>query len=203
MRHLLTLSLLACSLIAGAQNGGTGYQVGDIAKDFKLKGIDNKTVSLASFSGAKGYIVIFGCNTCPVSKGYENRMAELHSKYAAKGYPLIVINPNDPQAQPGESFADMQEHARSAKFGFPYLEDPGQTVTKEYGALRTPHVFVLQKTGKGNVVSYIGAIDDDPDKANSSRTSYVEKAVDALLGGRQPETTFTKAVGCGVKWKKS
>jgi peroxiredoxin len=203
MRHLLTLALLACSLLAGAQNGGTGYQVGDIASDFKLKGIDNKTISLASYPNAKGYIVIFGCNTCPVSKGYEDRMLGLHKQYTNKGYPLIVINPNDPQAQPGESFEDMQAHAKQNKFSFPYLEDPGQTVTKQFGAQRTPHVFVLQKTPKGNVVSYIGAIDDDPDKANASRTSYVEKAVDALIDGRKPDVTFTKAVGCGVKWKKS
>jgi peroxiredoxin len=201
MRSLLTLSLLMLCICVRAQQ--TGYQVGNVVTDFKLKNIDNKTVSLASFPEAKGYIVIFGCNTCPVSRGYENRMVALQQKFATKGYPVIMINPNDPEAQPGEGFEDMQQHAKKSSLNFPYLEDPGQVVTRRFGALRTPHVFVLHKTSKGNVVAYIGAIDNDPDNDNNSKINYVQNAVSALLTGQQPEVTFTKAVGCGVKSKRA
>lgn len=201
MRSLLTLSLLLLGLFVRAQE--TGYQVGDVVTDFNLKNIDNKNISLSSFPNAKGYIVIFGCNTCPVSRGYENRMVKLQEQFAAKGYPLIMINPNDPEVQPGEAFEDMQQHAKKSSLNFPYLEDPGQVVTRRFGALRTPHVFVIQKNSKGNVVAYIGAIDNDPDNDNSSRINYVQNAVNALMTGKQPEPSFTKAVGCGVKSKKS
>lgn len=201
MKSLLTVLLLFPGLMAQAQL--TGYQVGDAVKDFKLKGVDDKQVSLASYPAAKGYIIIFGCNTCPVSKAYEPRMIALHEQYASRGYPVIAINPNDPEAQPGEEFAQMQQHAKAAGFTFPYLEDPGQEVTRAFGAQRTPHVFVLQKTGKGNVVQYIGAIDNNSDGNAANRINYVEDAVNALLDGKKPPLTFTKAVGCGVKWKKS
>ncbi|KAA2238716.1 thioredoxin family protein [Chitinophaga agrisoli] len=201
MKRLLMLSLLALALMALAQE--TGYQVGQVVTDFTLKNTDQQTVSLAGYPQAKGYIVIFGCNTCPVSRGYENRMVALQDKFAARGYPVIMINPNDPEAQPGESFEDMQQHAQKSKLNFPYLEDPGQVITRRFGALRTPHVFVLQKTPKGNVVAYIGAIDNDPDNGNNSKINYVQNAVTALLAGQQPEVTFTKAVGCGVKSRRS
>lgn len=200
MRSLLTLTLLMLGLFVRAQV--TGYQVGDVVTDFNLKNIDNKNISLSSFPNAKGYIVIFGCNTCPVSRGYENRMVQLHDQFAAKGYPVIMINPNDPEVQPGETFEDMQQHAKKSSLGFPYLEDPGQVVTRRFGALRTPHVFVLQKNSKGIVVAYIGAIDNDPDNDNNSRINYVQNAINALMTGKQPEPSFTKAVGCGVKSKK-
>lgn len=201
MRSLLTLSLLVLGLFVRAQENG--YQVGDVVTDFNLKNIDNNSISLSSYPDAKGYIVIFGCNTCPVSRGYENRMVELQQKFGSKGYPLIMINPNDPEAQSGETFEDMQQHAKKSNLTFPYLEDPGQVVTRRFGALRTPHVFVLQKSNKGNVVAYIGAIDNDPDNDNSSRINYVQNAVNALMTGKKPEPSFTKAVGCGVKSRKS
>jgi len=62
-------------------------------------------------------------------------------------------------------------------------------------------VFVLHKTPKGIVVAYIGAIDNDPDNGNAQKINYVQNAVNSLLAGQQPEVTFTKAVGCGVKSK--
>ncbi|SEL67636.1 AhpC/TSA family protein [Chitinophaga rupis] len=199
MRNLLLLVLLLPGLCSRAQE--KGYAVGAVVTDFKLKNVDNNTVSLASYPNARGYIVIFGCNSCPVSRGYENRMVALQEKFSGKGFPVIMINPNDPEVASSESFADMQQHARKSSLNFPYLEDPGQVVTRRFGALRTPHVFVLQKTPKGIVVAYIGAIDNDPDNGNAQKINYVQNAVNSLLAGQQPEVTFTKAVGCGVKSK--
>lgn len=199
MRNLLLLVLLLPCLCSQAQE--KGYSVGAVVTDFKLKNVDNRNVSLASYPDAKGYIVIFGCNSCPVSRGYENRMVALQEKFSGKGFPVIMINPNDPEVANGEGFADMQQHARKSSLNFPYLEDPGQVVTRRFGALRTPHVFVLQKTPKGVVVAYIGAIDNDPDNGNAQKINYVQNAVNSLLAGQQPEVTFTKAVGCGVKSK--
>jgi peroxiredoxin len=66
-----------------------GFEVGDTAIDFKLKNVDGKTVSLADFKDAKGYIVIFDCNTCPYSKAYNQRIIDLNTKYAAKGIPVV------------------------------------------------------------------------------------------------------------------
>jgi len=197
----LILACLSMFLIC-AVNAQTGYQVGDLASDFNLKNVDGKNVSLASYKNAKGYIVVFTCNTCPVSKAYESRVEALNKMYAAKGYPVIAVNTNDPVASPGDTYAKMQERAKEKSFSFAYLEDPDHVFTKKYGAQRTPHVFVLQKTAKGNEVAYIGAIDNDQQEANPQRDNYVQNAVNQLLKGEKPSVASTKAIGCTIKWKK-
>lgn len=180
----------------------SGYKVGDVATDFKLKNVDNKMVSLADYKAAKGFIVIFTCNTCPYAKAYEDRINELNKKYASKGYPVVAINPNDPKIQPGDSFEEMQKRSREKGFTYPYLFDDGQAVYPEYGATKTPHVFVLNKEKGKNIVRYIGAIDDNHSNPKDVSKKYVELAVDALLANKPIAQNSTIAIGCGIKAKK-
>ena len=176
-----------------------GYKVGDVATGFKLKNVDNKMVSLSDFNDAKGFIVIFTCNHCPYAKAYENRIIGLNHKYASKGYPVIAINPNDPKVEPQDSFEGMQQRAKEKGFTFPYLFDEGQKVYPQYGATRTPHVFVIQKENGKNIVRYIGAIDDNYADASDVSHKYVEEAVDALLSNKPVAQTSTVAIGCSIK----
>jgi peroxiredoxin len=202
MKKLIVLLLIAVSGMAFKLAEG-GYKVGDTATDFKLKNVNGKTLSLADYKSAKGYIVVFTCNHCPYAKAYESRIMDLDKKYAAKGYPVIAISPNDPVAEPADSFEKMQELAAKKGYTFPYLIDETQDITRAYGAKATPHVYVLQKTATGNIVKYIGAIDDDTENTKADKVKYVEGAVNALLSGKQPQVTATKAIGCSIKWKKS
>ena len=176
-----------------------GYKVGDIATDFSLKNIDNKNVSLKDFKDAKGYIVVFTCNHCPYAQAYEDRIVALDKKYKKAGYPVIAINPNNPAKQKDDSFDKMQQRAREKGFTFPYLLDEGQKIYPQYGATKTPHVYVLEKTSKGNVVRYIGAIDDNYEDATAAKQKYVENAVNALLSGKEVKVKETKAIGCSIK----
>lgn len=196
--------LFAClfMLVGIATKAQNGYQIGDVAADFNLKNVDGKNVSLASYTNAKGYIIVFTCNTCPVAKAYQDRVEVLNKMYAPKGFPVLAINTNDPVASPGDSYALMQARAKEKNFSYAYLEDPNHVFTKKYGAAKTPHVFVLQKTNKGNEVVYMGAIDNDQEEMNSQRTNYVQNAVNAMLKGMKPEIASTKAIGCSIKWKK-
>ena len=179
----------------------TGYNIGDKAIDFKLKNVDGKMVSLADYKDAKGFIVIFTCNHCPFAKAYEDRIIALNTKYVGKGYPVIAINPTDASQIEADSYANMQQRAKDKKFNFPYLVDETENVAKTYGATRTPHAFVLQKSGTDYIVKYIGAIDDNADDASAVKVKYVENAVDNLLAGKPVSPTTTKAIGCGIKWK--
>ena len=177
----------------------TGYKIGDVATDFSLKNVDGKKVSLKDMKNSKGYIVVFTCNHCPYAVAYEDRIVSLDKKYSKKGYPVVAINPNNPAKQPADSFEKMQERAREKKFSFPYLLDEGQKIFPQYGATKTPHVYVLEKTAKGNVVRYIGAIDDNYEDAAAVKNKYVENAVDALLSGKEVPVKETKAIGCSIK----
>jgi peroxiredoxin len=202
MKKVTLITLLAFALSAFQTPAPTGYQPGDVATDFSLKNVDGKMVSLANYKSAKGFIVVFTCNHCPFAKAYENRIIDLHKKYAAKGYPVIAINPNDPAREPEDSYENMQKRAKEMKYGFPYLIDETQGTAKAYGATRTPHVYVLKKGGKGLTVQYIGAIDDNYEDPSQVKTKYVEQAVDALLSNKPVNPATTKAIGCGIKWRK-
>lgn len=176
-----------------------GYKIGDVAEDFSLKNIDGKMVSMADYKDAKGFVIVFTCNHCPYAVKYEDRVIELHEKFAADGYPLIAINPNDPEVQPGDSFDKMIVRAEEKGFKFPYLFDDGQKVYPKFGATKTPHIFLLDKD---RVVQYIGAIDNNPNDASAVTEKYVESAIAALNKGEKPNPDMTKAIGCSVKCKK-
>ncbi|HJV79105.1 MAG TPA: thioredoxin family protein [Paludibacter sp.] len=181
----------------------TGYKIGDVATDFKLKNVDHKMVSLSDYADAKGFIVVFTCNHCPYAKAYENRIIALDQKYASKGYPVIAINPNDPKVEPIDSYEGMQKKAKEKGFTFPYLFDEGQTIYPQYGATKTPHVFVLNRENGKNIVRYIGAIDDNYADANDVSHKYVEAAVDALLANEPIAQATTVAIGCSIKAQKN
>lgn len=176
---------------------------GDKAPEFELKNIDGKMVSLDDFPDAKGVILVFTANTCPYAIAYEDRLVALDKKFASKGYPVLAINPNPPALSKGDSYEKMQEKAKNEGFTFPYLFDEGQTVTNQYGARVTPHIFLLQKENDGYRIVYTGAIDNDTQDQNPKKTKYVEDVIASLQAGTPPAVTSTKAIGCTVKRAKS
>ncbi len=180
----------------------SGYKVGDIAEDFRLKNVDGSYVSMSDYEDAKGFIIIFSCNHCPYVVAYEDRMIDLNNRMTKLGYPVIAINPNDPEVQPADSPEAMKVRAREKGFTFPYLFDEGQKVYPKFGATRTPHVYLLNHTNEGLRVEYIGAIDDNYQDATAVQTRYVEDAVKALLSGNEPPVTYTRAIGCTIKTKR-
>ncbi|KRD08969.1 redoxin [Flavobacterium sp. Root901] len=200
MKKIILLLVLAFSAFFAQAQTAT-LKAGDTAPDFKLKNVDNKEVSFASFPNAKGYIIVFTCNTCPYAVGYEQRIIDLDKKYRPQGYPVIAINPNDPEASTADTFNKMQDLAKEKKYPFPYLFDAGQKITDEYGAKRTPHVFIVSKSAKGNVVEYVGAIDNDPEGTKADKAKYAEDVIASLQRGQKPAVTQTKEIGCTVKRK--
>jgi peroxiredoxin len=189
-------------VLAAATTFGQGYKIGDKAMDFSLKNVDGKMVSMSNYSDAKGFVVIFSCNHCPYVIAYEDRIIDLHKKYAPKGYPVIAINPNNPEVQPQDSYEKMIERANEKNFPFAYLFDQGQKVYPIYGATKTPHVYLLNKKGNDLIVEYIGTIDNNYRDASQVTETYLADAIDALLAGEKPSITETKAIGCTIKVKK-
>ncbi len=195
------MMILGLFVLASFGIQAQGYQIGDQAKDFKLKNVNGKQVSLADYKDAKGFIVIFTCNHCPYSVAYEDRIIETDQKYKAKGYPVIAINPNDPELYPVDSYDNMIIRAKEKSFTFPYLFDETQEIYKRFGATKTPHVFILSNKAGKYTVEYKGAIDNNYKDASQASSHYIDDAVEALLQGKKPELTETKAIGCGIKTK--
>lgn len=197
---LLFIGVLA---ITGIAHTATPYKAGDQITDFNLKNVNGEMVSLIQFNDVKGFIIVFMCNTCPVVKKYDQRIIELNKEFSHKGYPVIAINSNDQSVSPGDSFTDMQKTAKNKGFTFPYLYDESQEIAKRFGATNTPHVYILSKKEDQLEVEYVGSIDNNADDAVNADKKYAAEAVNALLKSGQVGVKSTKAVGCGIKWKKS
>ena len=203
IRKMLPVAMISAIAVAltAFTTVNTGYKVGDKVGDFDLKNVDKKMVSLSGLQNNKGAIVIFTCNHCPFSIAYEDRIIELHKKYESLGYPVIAINPNDEKKVPEDSYKNMIKRAKEKKFPFVYLHDATQETARTYGAVRTPHVYILSKNSGSYKVEYIGAIDNNSQEPEAVTERYVEKAIDELLKGQKVTTTDTKAIGCTIKWK--
>ena len=199
----IILTLLVVIIITTAftlKTAENGYKIGDTIENFSLKNIDDKMVSLSDYKEAKGFIIVFTCNTCPYSIANEERINALDKKYKSEGFPVIAINPNDPSVVIEDSFEMMKVRAEVKEFTFPYLLDEGQKVYPKFGATKTPHVYIVSK--KELKVEYIGAIDNSSRNPDAVTEKYVENAVDALLANKKVTKTETRAIGCSIKVKR-
>jgi peroxiredoxin len=180
--------------------------LGASAPEFNLPGIDGRNWTLKDFADAKILIVTFTCNHCPTAQYYENRIKQIVTDYKSKGVALVAIMPNDPLSvrldelgwtDLSDTFAEMKIRAKDRQFNFPYLYD-GETeaVSRAYGPVSTPHVFVFDAERK---LRYVGAIDNS-ERIQHVTKNYLRDALDALLAGKEPPVTQTKAVGCSIKW---
>lgn len=198
------LFLLFSFVLASAALFAEGpYKAGDSVSDFSLKNVNGQDVSLSSIEGAKGYIVIFSSNVCPMVKKYEDRIIALHKDFEPKGFHVVAINSNDKYAAPGDSYEDMKKLSKEKDYKFEYLYDETQEVAKRFGATNTPHVYLLSNQMGNLKVEYIGAIDNNPDNPKAADKKYVADAIGKLLKGEEPSVRSTRAIGCSIKWRKS
>lgn len=201
---LFSISALIFTLVvfSGFRNTSeeiSGYTIGDEITNFNLKNVDNTMVSLDDYPDALGYIIIFTCNTCPYSVANEDRIIALDKEFKGKGFPVIAINPNNPNVKPGDSFEKMQQRSKDKGFTFPYLLDEGQKIYPLFGATKTPHVYLVQKERGKNIVKYIGAIDDNVRDGSNVKEHFLANALNELLDGKEVTLKETKAIGCSIK----
>lgn len=181
-------------------------EIGDKAPDFALPAVEGRQYRLADFSRADVLVIVFTCNHCPTAQAYEERLKKLAVDYRGKGVALVAISPNDPKAvrldelgysDMGDSFEDMKIRAKDMGYNFPYLYDGDeQKVSRSYGPMRTPHVFVFDKQ---RTLRYEGRI-DDAEKPQLVKSRDARNAIDALLKGRKVPVEKTGTIGCSIKW---
>jgi peroxiredoxin len=159
-----------------------------------LAGTDGKQHSLKDLKESKAVAVVFTCNTCPVAKAYEARLAKLTDDYRDKGVTIVAINVNK---DPRNDLDAMKQNAEKNGFPFAYLFDPSQQIARDYGATCTPHVFLLDGERK---IAYMGAIDDNMN-ADAVKQHHLQDAIDAVLAGKAPAVAKTKQVGCGIAYE--
>jgi peroxiredoxin len=177
-------------------------EVGKAAPDFALKGLDGKEVKLSSFKGKTVVLEWFNPGCPYVKKSHSvGSLVDTAGRHTKSGVVWLAIN----SGATGKQGADPKENTAAVKdwkMTHPVLLDAAGTVGKTYGATNTPHMFVIDKTGK---LVYAGAIDNSPDAEKKSApdgklVNYVDAAFEDLAAGRPVKTTETKAYGCSVKY---
>ena len=206
MKRLVVLAAVVMGLarLASAANPKP-LEIGAVAPGFDLPGVDGRNYKLADFKDAKVLVVLFTCNHCPTAQAYEERVKRLHADYKDKGVALVAISPNDPVAvrldelgytDLSDSLEEMKIRAKQRGFAFPYLYDgETQAVSRAYGALATPHVFIFDQDRK---LRYQGRIDDQEVKEVKSHDA--RNAIEALLAGKEVPVAKTNVFGCSTKW---
>lgn len=169
------------------------------AMDFRLKGTDGKTHTLADCRGEKGLLVMFICNHCPYVKMVIDRLAADCRELQKAGVGCVAIMPNDVGNYPEDSFDNMKLFAKSHAFTFPYLIDETQAVARAYGAICTPDLFGFDASG---MLQYRGRVDSaGPKEAKpDTRRELLEAMMAVAKSGSAPAQQFP-SMGCSIKWK--
>ncbi|MCL5279855.1 MAG: redoxin domain-containing protein [Planctomycetes bacterium] len=202
----VAVSLFIAAVVTAAPEVKT-LEIGAKAPDFRLPGVDGKMHRLAEFDKAKVLVIVFTCNHCPTAQAYEERIKKLAADYKDKGVALVAISPNDPKAvrldelgytDMSDSLDEMKVRAKDKGYNFPYLYDGDkQEVSKAYGPVSTPHVFVFDSERK---LRYVGRVDDNEKQPDKVTAPDVRNAIEALLAGKPVPVEKTKTVGCSIKW---
>lgn len=185
--------------------------IGKQAPDFKLKGVDDKDYTLDSFADYDYVVMAFTSNHCPDAIGAWERLNDFAAEYKSKGVAVVAISSNDPLALRleeyrysiyGDSFEEMKMESDERQLVFPYLYDGDtQVAAKAYGAMATPHMFILNKERK---LVYQGHFDSGrrnqtADLSEIEHNTVRDNINTLLAGGKLAEPT-TRVHGCSTKW---
>jgi len=173
-------------------------QIGQPAPDFRLTATDGKVYSLADFKDAPVLVIFFTCNHCPYVIGSDEITRRTATKFAAQGVRFVGINANSPHTYPEDDFPHMVARMQEQRFPWLYLHDATQTIARTYGALRTPHFYIFDRTRK---LVYTGRGVDSPRDASRIKVNDLERALEELVANRPVSVPVTNPIGCNVKWE--
>ena len=166
--------------------------------DLKLKDISGKEVSLKDAKKKNGLLVMFSCNTCPWVIKNQSRTIEV-AKYAmSKDVGVILLNSNEGQRDDADSYSEMKEYATAQGYNWYYAVDANNVLADEFGANRTPEVFLFNADCKH---VYHGAIDDNPGDASEVKRKHLQIAIDEMMAGKDVTQKESRSMGCQIKRK--
>ncbi len=202
-RRSVVATLLVATTIFICGNASAGefnptHNIGDqVAGWSKLPGTDGREHSMEDLKDREVLVVVFSCNSCPYAVDYEDRVNALSKKFIESkiNATVVAINSNKVSADLPPA---MKKRAEEKQFSFAYLFDESQEVCKQFGAVRTPEFFVLNRERR---IVYMGALDDNTNPELVTK-KYVEDAVAAALRGEKIATAETAPVGCLIRFDR-
>ncbi len=166
-------------------------KIGEPVPEFILKDTQGNPVKRTDFRGSILMIVFWSAN-CPFSKRYDPRINKIVKDYQSKGVVVIGIDSNS-----GDTLSEIKDAIKERSLEYSILVDPGNLIADQYGAITTPHVFIIDRSG---LLVYEGAVDDQgwSDK-NPITANYARAALDAAITNEILVTPVTKPFGCTIK----
>ncbi len=151
-----------------------------------LSGADlvaQKQLSVKVSSGLTA--VVFMSSSCPCSAAHEASLKDLSARFKTVRFVGVHSNADEPKADAATHFAG---------FAFPVIQDEKTQLADAFGALKTPHVFLL----KDGQVIYQGGVDNSQHPADASEF-FLKDALEAVAAGKQPAVTRARALGCVIR----
>ncbi|MGC8641291.1 MAG: thioredoxin family protein [Isosphaeraceae bacterium] len=197
---LLSLAVVALCVPVFADHFNKKVKVGDPAPTFSgipayAPGGEQTSLSLSDIKEDVVVLVFLG-NHCPYVVAADDRIIDFVADYKDKSVKLVAVSVNDIDE---DRLPAIKDHMKEKKINYVYGYDETQKIGRDYGASATPTFFVLDKDRK---IRYIGAQDDGPLDETKVTKHYLRDAVDALLAGKTPPVEETRAIGCGVAYKR-
>lgn len=183
-----------------AATPSTMLGLGTTAPSFSLpEVVSKKNISLDSFRGKKGLLVMFICHHCPFVKHVKDELARLGRDYGSRDLGIVAISANDPAVSADDSPEGLARMAAEWGLSYPVCYDERQEVAKSYAAACTPDFFVFDAARR---LVYRGQLDDSrPSNGKPVTGADLRSAIDAMLAGREVSSRQLPSLGCNIKWR--
>ncbi len=148
--------------------------------------VDVKKAKLAT-------VLVFLSAQCPCSASHEPALSELHKKFSSSGFEFFAIHSNVT-----ESAELTEQHFKKVQLPFKVLKDSDQKLADILGALKTPHVFVIDPKGQ---ILYQGGVDESRVQALAQK-HYLQEALQAIVDKKEISNKSTRTLGCVIARNK-
>lgn len=135
-------------------------------------------------------VLVFLSARCPCSASHESSLKELFERFSGQGFQFIGIHSNQ-----NEPLSEAKLYFEKALLPFPVLDDPGARLANEFGAIKTPHVYIINQLGK---TIFQGGVDDSH-KAMQPEHRFLERAILQILANQKPDPSEVRTLGCLIK----
>ncbi len=173
--------------------------LGTAAPAFTLEDVvSGKPISLDTFKGKKGLLMMFICQHCPFVKHVEDELGRIGQDYVPQGVGVLAISSNSIETHPQDDPDNMRQQVSRANFNFPYAFDATQEVAKSYTAACTPDFFLFDSDFK---LAYRGQLDASrPGNDLPVNGADLRAALDKIVAGEPIDAEQKPSIGCNIKW---
>lgn len=180
------LGILGISAAQGEALSPTRFSGADLRTAPKAASVasvelkDSKTATVLVFLSAR----------CPCSRGHENALRDLHRRFSKLGFTFLGVHSNA-----DEPLEEARAYFSLRTLPFPVIRDEGSMIANRYGALKTPHAFIIDRSGE---MLFSGGVDDSKTGQDPKR-NHLERALQSVARGARPDPKEVRTLGCVIQ----